>query len=179
MTVFLTKGNRVFHMSILSLVCLGNGYTTGHMTYGQASTYCPRNTYYVTVLLFVYLYVHTPLAKTIEWAPMSQRRVNLGFGKVIQHKLGWLRTWWMVQNHFSFILSWWYIIICCEKRSPRYRSLDKAGTVKDLKYQGHVRPIKWSELDDGWLIDNDKLTRFYQSQRADCKEGQKITFAII
>ena len=29
-----------------------------------------------------------PGVKTIEWALMSQIRVNMGFGKVIQHKLG-------------------------------------------------------------------------------------------
>ena len=29
-----------------------------------------------------------PGVKTLKWAPISQRRVNMGFGKVIQHKLG-------------------------------------------------------------------------------------------
>ena len=69
-----------------------------------------------------------PGVKTLKWAPMSQIRVNMGFGKVIQHKLGWLWTWLMVQVHFSFILCWLYIILCCENHSPRYRNLDKTVT---------------------------------------------------
>ena len=41
------------------LVRSGNGYASGHLSYGQASTYCPRHTYHVTVLVFVCTYVHT------------------------------------------------------------------------------------------------------------------------
>ena len=33
---------------------------------------------------------HNPGVKTLEWDPMSQRRINMGFDKVIQHKLVWL-----------------------------------------------------------------------------------------
>ena len=62
LTVFLTKVKRVFHVSILSLVCLGNGYASVSLSYRQASTYRPHRTYYVTVVIFVCLYVCTPLA---------------------------------------------------------------------------------------------------------------------
>ena len=62
LTVFLTEGKRVFHVSILSLVRSGNGFASGRLSYGQASTYRPRTTYYVTVLVFVCLYVCTTLA---------------------------------------------------------------------------------------------------------------------
>ena len=60
--VFLTKGKRVFHMSIFSLVRLGNGFTSGRISYGQAPTYRPRHTYYITVLVLVCPYVRTALA---------------------------------------------------------------------------------------------------------------------
>ena len=49
-------------MSILSLVRLGKGFTSGRLSYRQASTYRPRPTYYVTILVFVYLYVCMTLA---------------------------------------------------------------------------------------------------------------------
>ena len=62
LTVFLTEGKRVFHMPILSLLRSGNGFASGRLSYGQASTYRPRPTYYITVLLFVCLYVCTTLA---------------------------------------------------------------------------------------------------------------------
>ena len=39
LTVFLTKGNRVFHVLILSLIVSGDGYASGRLSYGQASTY--------------------------------------------------------------------------------------------------------------------------------------------
>ena len=61
LTVFLAKGKRVFHVSILSLVRLGNGYASGHLYYEQASRYCTRNTYYVTVVVFVCPYVNMTL----------------------------------------------------------------------------------------------------------------------
>ena len=62
MTVFLTEGKRVFHMSMLSLFRLGNCFVSGRLSYGQASTYLPRPNYYVNVLVFVCLYVCTTLA---------------------------------------------------------------------------------------------------------------------
>ena len=49
-------------MLILSLVCLGNGYASGRISYRQASTYRRCHTYYVTVLVFVCLYVRKTLA---------------------------------------------------------------------------------------------------------------------
>ena len=66
LTVFITKGKRVFHMSILSLVRLGNGYAYGRLSYKQASTYRPRHMYYVTVLVFVCPYVRTTLEARYE-----------------------------------------------------------------------------------------------------------------
>ena len=62
LTVFLNEGKRVFHVSILSLVRSGKGFTSGRISYGQASTYRPCPMYYVTVLMFVCLYVCTTLA---------------------------------------------------------------------------------------------------------------------
>ena len=62
LTVFLTKGKRVFHASILHLVRSGNGFASGRISYGQDSTYRPCHTYYVTVLVFLCPYVYTTLA---------------------------------------------------------------------------------------------------------------------
>ena len=62
LTVFLTEDKRVFHVSILYLVCSGNGLVCGRLSYGQASKYRTRPTYYVTVLVFVCLYVCTTLS---------------------------------------------------------------------------------------------------------------------
>ena len=45
MTVFLTEGKRVFHMSILSSVRLRNVFASGLLSYGQASTYHRRPTF--------------------------------------------------------------------------------------------------------------------------------------
>ena len=62
LTVFLTGVKRVFHLLILYLVRSENGFASGCISYGQASTYRPRPTYYVTGLVFVCLYVCTTLA---------------------------------------------------------------------------------------------------------------------
>ena len=62
LTVFLTEGKRVFHMSILYLVRSGNGFVSGRLSCIQASMYCPCPTYYVTFLVFVCMYVCTTLA---------------------------------------------------------------------------------------------------------------------
>ena len=67
LTVFLTEGKIVFHVSMLSLVCLVNGYTYGLYSYGQASKYLPFHTYYVTFLVFVCLCVCTTLAMGSCW----------------------------------------------------------------------------------------------------------------
>ena len=50
LTVFLTEGKRVFHVSILFLVRLGNGFASGRLSYRPAYTYLPRQRYHVTVL---------------------------------------------------------------------------------------------------------------------------------
>ena len=62
LTVFLTEGKIVFHVSILSLVPLGKGYVSCRLSYGQTYTYRSRHTYYVTVLAFVCPYVRMTLA---------------------------------------------------------------------------------------------------------------------
>ena len=72
LTVFLTKGKRVFRVLILSLVRSRNGYESGRLSYGQASNYRTRHRYYVTVLVFVCLYVRTydistPLQNSTVW----------------------------------------------------------------------------------------------------------------
>ena len=61
LTVFLTEGKRVFHVSIFSLVRSGNSFASGRLSYGQAFMFHPRPTYYVTVLVCVCLYVCTTL----------------------------------------------------------------------------------------------------------------------
>ena len=78
LTVFLTKGKRVFHMSILSLVHSGNGLASGRLSYGQASTYRPHPTYYVNVLVFVCPYVHMKLEPTYNFQthPRTSFRIN-------------------------------------------------------------------------------------------------------
>ena len=63
LTVFLTEGKRVFHMSIISFVLSVNGFASGRLSYGQAFKFHPRPTYYVTVLVFVCLYVCTTLTR--------------------------------------------------------------------------------------------------------------------
>ena len=35
-----------------------------------------------------------------------------------------------------------------------------ADPIKELKDKGNGRPIKLSELDDGWLISDEQLTQF-------------------
>ena len=62
MTVFLTEGNRVFYVSILSLDCLVSGYTYGRFYYKQASMCHPCHKYYITVMVFVCSYIRTTLA---------------------------------------------------------------------------------------------------------------------
>ena len=46
----------------------GSGFTSCCLSYGQASTYRPRPTYYVTVLVFLCLYVCTTLAYVVHKA---------------------------------------------------------------------------------------------------------------
>ena len=53
-------------MSIFYLVRLENGYVSSRLSYGKASTYRPRHTYYINVLVFVCLYVRTALANTVD-----------------------------------------------------------------------------------------------------------------
>ena len=62
LTVYLTEGKIVLNISILSLVRLGNGYMSGRISYIQDSTYRPRHTYYVTVLVFMCPSVRMTLA---------------------------------------------------------------------------------------------------------------------
>ena len=74
LTVFLTEGKRVFHMLIFSLVLSENGFASDRLSYGQASTYRPRPTSYVTVLVFVCLYVRTTLehpCKTVQFGVIA------------------------------------------------------------------------------------------------------------
>ena len=93
-------------------------------------------------------------------APMSQRRVNMiygkGYSKQVERSLQFhivgvaLAIAWegkIFGLEYKDKLqpvsqwSWGYIILCCEKPSPRYRNLDKAN-VKKFKDQGHVQTIK-------------------------------------
>ena len=123
-----------------------------------------------------------PGVKTLKWTPMSQRIVNMVFGKgyssqvdLIMNIKNDLRS---LQFHivgvaldlawegnilgleykeklqpvsqWSFILSSWYIIICCYKHLSRYRNLYKADPIKELKEKGHVWPIKMIRV--GWRM---------------------------
>ena len=85
LVVFLAKGKRVFHVSILSLVCLGNCYASGRLYYGQASTYRPRHTYYVTVFVFLCPYVCTTLAQSSK--PSSSLAININFINMVRFTL--------------------------------------------------------------------------------------------
>ena len=63
LTIFLTKVKIIFHVLILFLVCLENGYASGRLSYGKTSMYRPRHTHYVTIVVFVCPYIRTPLAR--------------------------------------------------------------------------------------------------------------------
>ena len=52
LTAFFNECKRVFHVSILSLLCSRNVFASGHISYRQASTYHPHHTYYVNILVF-------------------------------------------------------------------------------------------------------------------------------
>ena len=73
LTIFLTKGKRVFHLSILYLVCLGNVYASDRLSYRQAFMYRPRHTYYITVVVFVCSYVLTYVRTYVRTYGMSIR----------------------------------------------------------------------------------------------------------
>ena len=88
LNVFITEGKRIFHVLVLSLVRLGNGFASGRISYGQASTYRPRPTYYVTVLVFVCLYICTTLA-TLQVTRFSMKVLKLAF--IYTKKYGTLR----------------------------------------------------------------------------------------
>ena len=51
-------------MLILYVVHSGNGYVSVRLSYGQAYTYRPCHTYYVTDLVFLFPYICTTLAYT-------------------------------------------------------------------------------------------------------------------
>ena len=111
--------------------------------------------------LVVWTRFHKPGSKTLKMAPMSQRRVDMGYVKGYSIQVGLnmnikndLRS---LQFHIVGVAldlawegkilgleskdkiqpvsqwSWWYIILCCEKHRPRYRNLDKADPVNKLK----------------------------------------------
>ena len=60
---------------------------------------------------------------SLDWKPLN---VLQGFKygliwaleRFIQHDFGWFWTWLMVWYYFSFILYWWYIVLCCETHNP-------------------------------------------------------------
>ena len=106
----------------------------------------------------------SPDWKPLNWIQGVKEGLLWDYARFTQHNLGWFWIWWMVWDHWSFILYWLYIVLCCEKHRPRYRSLDKASHIKEIKDQVHVRPIKCSELDYGWLTDNEQLTRFRKAR---------------
>ena len=121
--------------------------------------------------------------RILEWKSLKDFQ---GFKKILiwyltrftQHKLGWFWTWWIVRYWCSFILYWWYIVLCFDIHSPRYRILDNAGNVKEIKDQVYVIPKKrsrvvWLIVDYQWAVDT-----FQQRLRADFSEGQRIIFVI-
>ena len=112
LTVFLTKGKRVFHMLILSLVFLGNGYVSGRISYVQASTYCLWHTYYITVLVFVCPYVRTTLAhpcRTVQFGVFST--VWIGVSRLLAHlcKILWsvLSRAFAIYKYIARVYLWW------------------------------------------------------------------------
>ena len=91
LTIFLTKGKRVFYVLILYLVSLGNGYASGHISYGHDSTHRPRHTYYVTVLLFVCPYVRTTLVVVLcQHMPDPPCKYRVACNMVLYHIFGYL-----------------------------------------------------------------------------------------
>ena len=61
LTIFLTKGMRIFSVLIMSLASLWIGYASDHMFYRHTFTCRPRHRHYVTVLMFVCLSVRMTL----------------------------------------------------------------------------------------------------------------------
>ena len=70
-------------MSILSLVRLGNGYTAGSISYGQASTCRPCHTYYITILVFVCPYVHTALENSFGLVAIFHNSAIITFSSIV------------------------------------------------------------------------------------------------
>ena len=100
MTVFITKGERVFQVSIFSVVRSGNGYASGRFYYWQDSTYRPRHTYYVTGLIFVCLYVRTTLAhpcRTVRFALLQQ----YGLVWLQPYGLAWAQNWYSCARSYD------------------------------------------------------------------------------
>ena len=91
LTVFLTEGKRVFHVSNLSLDFSGNEYASDRISYRQTSTYRPHHMQYVTVVVFVCPYVRTVLEWDHLWnsyigqqthtKPSHQNRIGTTFYK--------------------------------------------------------------------------------------------------
>ena len=111
LTIFLTKGKRVFHVSILSLVRSGNGFVYGRLSYGQTSTYHPRSTYYVTVLVFVCPYICTTLAYSTRQKFFPVYSVVPGIsllytfsGKTVTFPYLGSGGYWCCKSHSSFPL---------------------------------------------------------------------------
>ena len=70
LTVVLTKGNRVFHVLIMYLAHLGNIYMSDCLSYRQIFTRRRCHMVYVTVVVFVFLYVNMTLShpcKTVRF----------------------------------------------------------------------------------------------------------------
>ena len=102
------------------------------------------------------------LCRILEWKPFNgiqgaKEGLIWALARFTQHKLGWFWTWWMVWYHFSFILYWWYIVLCFEKKSLIYISLDKAVHVNKLKDKDHVLPRKfrfgWRMVECPWFVE--------------------------
>ena len=119
LTVFLTEGKRVFHISILYLVRLGNGYASGRLSYGQASAYRPRHMHYVTVLVFVCPYVRTTLesADSSNSCYLSTRLIC--FRSVAQALYSYQPTSFFVINSSCI----WALTLACASMRTRNNSL--------------------------------------------------------
>ena len=76
LTVFITEGKIVFHVLILSLVCLGNVYVSGRLSYRHDYMYHPRHTYCITVLVFVCTSVSTTLEREKEQSYKTATRIE-------------------------------------------------------------------------------------------------------
>ena len=102
-----------------------------------------------------HIYIFSQGCRILEWKSLNgiqglKEGLIWDLSRFTKHKLGWFWTWWMVWDHFSFILYLLYIIIYFDNHSSIYNSMDIYSHFKELNEQGHFIPRKWSIF--GWQM---------------------------